>query len=765
MNWVPEAARWYAVLLVATWGLAPIAHFLLGHLADRGASAARAVALLGVVFPLWLLSSLSPVPYSTAGLWLSMAMLSVLSWGLLLSRGRPDKGWLRGLMVAELLSLSVFLAYLWLRGFTPAADSTEKPMDAALLAASQRAVEMPPPDPWFAGEPINYYYLGYLIHGTVGRLAVVASSVAHNLALVTTFSTTVVAVGGLAFNASRGRLSARRSGIAALLAAFLVMVGGNLYGAREFLADPGETWSQGWWEGIGWNASRVIVDYRIVGNERVPGTVIDEFPFFSFLLGDNHPHVMSLPFTTLALSIAFAFATLGSRRARLAAGRDAWVYFGIAAVALGALYPLNSWDYPTFLVIALAALWFGSPTLAPGFRLVAGLGTVAVSVLAWSPFWVRFVPLLAGSPEQLAEGLRDIPVLTRILTTIGAVEWERTSTGEFLTMFGLPYVFAIWLIGGRLGLLVPRRPSRAWAQRVGIGALVLFGVAVATPAPVVLLCGVPLVAALALLQRDRAPTPRNAATMLYAAGFGLILVCEFFYLRDSFGASRMNTVFKAYYQVWLLFGIATALTTVELWREARPRWAARPALFGAVAVAIVAASVYPVIASYRWTGEFARWRGLDGLAHVEDAFPDEAAAIRWLRANADEDDVLLEASSRCTYNSLFARFATFTGVPTVIGWTGHEGQWRSGQPELAAQIEPRRADVATMYERADAALLDQYGVTLLVVGNLERGEGVSRDCLVPPAPPYEVGDFSALTGAGWSTVFDQGDVAILRRSA
>ena len=47
------------------------------------------------------------------------------------------------------------------------------------------------------------------------------------------------------------------------------------------------------------------------------------------------------------------------------------------------------------------------------------------------------------------------------------------------------------------------------------------------------------------------------ALMLAAIGLGLVLVPEIVYLRDNFGW-RMNTIFKFYYQAWLLFGVAGA---------------------------------------------------------------------------------------------------------------------------------------------------------------------------------------------------------------
>ena len=52
-----------------------------------------------------------------------------------------------------------------------------------------------------------------------------------------------------------------------------------------------------WW----WRASRTLQDYDL-NNARLE--VIDEFPFFSYLLGDLHPHVLAMPFNLLAIAVA-----------------------------------------------------------------------------------------------------------------------------------------------------------------------------------------------------------------------------------------------------------------------------------------------------------------------------------------------------------------------------------------------------------------------------------------------------------------------------
>lgn len=63
------------------------------------------------------------------------------------------------------------------------------------------------------------------------------------------------------------------------------------------------------------------------------------------------------------------------------------------------------------------------------------------------------------------------------------------------------------------------------------------------------------------------------------------------------------------------------------------------------------------------------------------------------------------------------RVSTFTGLPTVLGWAGHELQW--------GHDPGRRAnDVTTLYETRDLdlarKLLERYSVRYVFVGSLER---------------------------------------------
>ena len=78
---------------------------------------------------------------------------------------------------------------------------------------------------------------------------------------------------------------------------------------------------------------------------------------FSFILGDLHPHVMALPFVLLAVGVALALF-----RSREPLDIAFWIQRPLAllaaAVVLGALAFINTWDIATlaFVVVAAAAI-------------------------------------------------------------------------------------------------------------------------------------------------------------------------------------------------------------------------------------------------------------------------------------------------------------------------------------------------------------------------------------------------------------------------
>jgi uncharacterized membrane protein len=299
------------------------------------------------------------------------------------------------------------------------------------------------------------------------------------------------------------------------------------------------------------------------------------------------------------------------------------------------------------------------------------------------------------------------------------------------------------------------------------GVLFVLG-ALLLPAPLLLLCGVPIVLIVLLIDRDIHFSLGNVALGLFAVAFGLSLVPEFFYILDVF-SNRMNTIFKVYYQVWVLMAVATALAIAALWTVLNRSVITRIVLPTLTALIVAAGLVYPVVAGYQWLewrNPDREWQGVDGLAYLAESQPDERAALGWLWENGGPDDVLLAAGG-CEWDLNVGRTAAATGIPTIIGWGGgHEGAWHLGRPGFRAEIDQRLEDITALYASRPQELIDRYGVTLIYVGHSELGQdGTSQ-----PGPSCATGPFEGIEdpnfpSPGWELAFDQGDVRIFRRIA
>jgi uncharacterized membrane protein len=214
--------------------------------------------------------------------------------------------------------------------------------------------------------------------------------------------------------------------------------------------------------------------------------------------------------------------------------------------------------------------------------------------------------------------------------------------------------------------------------------------------------------------------------ILIFTGLALTLVVEFLYLRDSFGV-RMNTVFKFYYQAWVMLGCASAYGT--WWLLDRVRKPVLRVAFSAGAILFIGLGlIYTVMAIPSRAGDFVGPANLDGASTVANNNPDDWAAIQWLDANAEQGlpagsvPVILEAPSVPPWGGSYhyeGRISTFTGFPTVLGWALHESQWRGNYDQQAI----REPDIATIYTTSDGQtmldLLHKWNVNYVILGQPE----------------------------------------------
>jgi uncharacterized membrane protein len=898
---------WYLMIFMLGWLCVPIAFRLFPSFTDRGFAFSRSLGLLLWGYIFWMLASLGVLRNDIGGLLFALVLVVLIAvWAMRNNHLAELLIWIRQnkryVFFIEGLFFIAFAAWAAVRAANPEILGTEKPMELAFINAILHSPVFPPHDPWLSGYAISYYYFGYVIVAMLAKLANIPGAIAFNLGITTVFAVSAMGAYGIVYNLLAGETGNRiRSLMLPLFGPLCVLLVGNLEGFLEVLHARGIFWTRltsgewvssfwkwldlveltkpptqplswmptrfYWW----WRASRVVQDYDAVGNVK---EIIDEFPAFSYLLADLHPHVLAMPFAFLAMAVALQvyrgarqslshpwrfsipdrwLAWIGSLA--LAGGiSEAWVgvagvnlkeaLFGVLGITLGAimlstLLPsirsygagiffashgvvktiripifgdaittffcalvlgglafLNTWDFPFYLALTVASYSFGKweyiqitpidqsdRELPGGARFLnvvkdfiwTGLLLGVAGILLYLPFYVGFSSQAGGIIPNLIYPTRGThlwimfaPLLIPVLLYFIYL-WRRNKS-DLLKGLGIAggIMLALWIFSLMYGWVILALP--------GIGDIYLGSLAAPNPMAVFQLALsrrlvnsggwltllVLFGTTLAFLSSTLNPTflskikedAQDQTYILLVILLGVLLVLgpEFFYLRDQFGW-RINTIFKFYYQAWLLWGIAAGYITGLLWQNWHHKWGSLYKTGMAFIFGI--GLTYLVLGLITKTQGFNPQNGwnLDGSAYLQQQVPNEMTAFRWL-ANAPAGVVAEAVSPTGGSYTEYARVSMLSGQPGVLGWIGHESQWRGGGKEMGT----RQADLERLYctrQWSEAEeIIKRYNIQYVYVGSLER-------------VTYVPGQGNCQTGLNeikflqyMDTVFKQGDVSI-----
>ncbi len=805
---------WWLIMEILGLLALPLVLHLFRHLPERGYAFARPVGLLLVGYLLWIGASVGLLSNTRSAILFAMLVVGVLSFCIWQRQCESIVAFVREkrrvILATEIIFALAFVGWAFVRAHNPDIAATEKPMEIAFLNAILRSEHFPPHDPWLSGFGISYYYFGYLLIALLTKLSGVAASVAFNLAISLLFALTVTGAFSLVYNLVAIEKGEKvRDGLAGILWALLgplfVAVIGNLEGLFEVLHTrglgspsfwrwldvnglmeapvngrwvPTDMW---WW----WRASRVVNDRDLNG---VHQEVIDEFPQFSFLLGDMHPHVLALPFVLLALALALN-VLMGARQWRVSTSKDSsaaaedqasgvrallstasaslaglWrdhsLDLFMLALCLGALGFLNTWDFPIHLFVVVAAYLVGQ-LLHRNRQWLVSVVVFAVSVavpavLLYLPFYLGFqsqaggvLPLFFNVTRVHQYLLMFGPFVFVLLSLVLQHTWQILVASSAAERRGFWMDLAnslLWLLIAPLlvmtmavVLVMGTSAGKAFLQGVladervaaligstGIAGLLRQAMMIRLANPWTFLL---LALSLALLwylirqfwsESTEEPLPMGPATvfayLITAVAFLLTLVVEFVYLRDLFG-TRMNTVFKFYYQAWVMMAIAAAFGSYYILGRRRLSVGRGVWLVGLAAL-VSAGMLYPLLAIPNKAGNFSGGATLDGMAFLADIRPDDYAATKWLQENVQGIAYIVESTGGSYSEAGFV--SAFTGLPTILGWDFHQYQWRGNTIESGK----RQPDIAQIYQSPDSrevlTLLDKYDTTYVYVGPVEK---------------------------------------------
>lgn len=681
--------KWWLMVLILGLGYYPLGAVLFSSLRDRGYIFSKVLGIGLAGFLTWVLVVCGAAKFTSGAVIAVTAVSMALCWILYIKKAEKKTLDLDLVLGEELIFLAFFLLWTYFAGFRPEAKGTEKFMDYGFMAALTRSDTLPARDLWYSAGNMNYYYGGQYYAVFLTKLSFTRIQETYNLMRTLVAAFAFVLPFNLVFHMIREiprKVKAVPGWIAALgglLAGAAVSLAGNMHYVLYGLF--GDVFKLSGYEDYWFPNSTRYIGHNPLTDDQC----IHEFPSYSFVLGDLHAHVVNVMFVLLTVGILYAW--MKGIREREEEGQVFSVkklLLEPAVIACGVLTGIfhwtNYWDFVIYTTAALICIFFTAIYRYRGQAKAVAAATV-----------------LQTAEVFVLGTLAALPFTSSFETMVSGIAFSKYHTVlyQFLILWGLPFALVLILL---LAVLIKylrayRGPGRfrEFFRRVSLSD--------------------------------------TFALILGICGIGLVLIPELIYVRDIYenGYARSNTMFKLTYQAFILFGMAMAYAIVRLllWKR---RKLART--LGAAGLAMVLLTCgYFGYSVKCWFGnvlDVSGYRCLDATAYLENVYPEDAAAIRWLNENVEGNPVVLEANGD-SYSD-YCRVSAMTGLPTVLGWYVHEWLWRGD----TADLNEKSAEIQTIYTSGDREaveeLLEKYEVEYIFVGSCERekyGENLNEDLL------------------------------------
>ena len=648
---------WYVLLSALGWLTFPVAFRHLKKLPSRGFAFSKILGLVLWGFIFWLLTSLGLFRNDLSGQVTALIVLICISI-ISASQGcfKALIEWVKAngrlIIITEMLFLVAFSIWALVRSANPLIIGTEKPMEMAFINSILKSPTFPPNDPWLSGYGISYYYFGYVIIAMLIRISGVSAGIGYNLSAALWFALTAIGAYGIVYDLTRSQWMAKNENhpeeaapawvfFAPLIAPLLILIVSNLHGFLDVLHARGVFWisdsvggqSSAFWQWIQlkeldippidpvswmpkrlggvqwWGASRVLQDFNL---QNAPIEIIDEFPFFTYLLSDLHPHVLAMPLVIMLIGVAYNTFRGGLEEKTKFFRWDLPIPprdILLISVLIGSLIFMNTWDSPFYLALIAAGLllrnfqqkgWSWKRVLEfIAIMMIIGI----LAILLFLPFFAGFDSQAGGIFPSLIFYTRGVyfwvmfaPLLVPVIVYL-LMLWKKHKgqrSGRLGRVVSLSLLGGLFIFTWVASFIASRLPDLGeqflWLQGAGeVGIWVLLWEALKRrlldPLTGITL-GIMIALSIGLLFVKRSETENEPSlqgndhtdafvVLIILLGALLTIIPEFIYLRDQF-AVRMNTIFKFYFQAWILWGIAGSVGIIQLWRKAgKWNWVSR----------------------------------------------------------------------------------------------------------------------------------------------------------------------------------------------
>ncbi len=601
------------------------------------------------------------------------------------------------------------IIYLIYRSFNPDLIGTEKIMDFMMLSSVYNSSEGIVRDIWFSGSSNPYYYFGYWIYSSLLKLLFIDLYIGYNLLLSITFSLSILVSGAISYNYLGDKIIRINKLIISSFTPLFIVFISNFYILFELfsklpntknilnklLTIEGYEDSSGFFYGSSWRSTRIINTFI----ENISKDyAITEYPSFTFLLGDLHPHLISIPFMLLSI---FFISSIFTKN--FSAKENIKNYFFV-----GLLIPINGfiniWDAPFLILLMFISIFLVSNKNNYSFKqgikffLISILGSF-VSLIILSNFYFITLSSQSAFPfinvHQFSSSFHHFLIVIGSLMFLSSIylknklKFSRKSI--LLTFFGAAllvlniYFIKFFILG--------------FSQFNLLNFLLNY--------PVQFLLIILLIFSIFLVNFDKDKYP----AFLLLSTLSILLVVENFRIVDLFN-NRMNTIFKSYFQVWILMALFIPVVISKININIKNKDKNMLIIF-LISIFFIS-SIQLSSNIYYSTNRFNKEITLNSSNFIENIFPGSSEVIAWIKENTKKEDIIFyEVGSDYNVTSFFS---AFTGRSTPIGWPGHQKQWGRDNKEINQRI----VDLENPLEN-----LKKYKIKYYIVNNdikIEKGD-------------------------------------------
>lgn len=722
----------------------------LNILNDRGFFVSKIIGLIFISSFVWLLTLFTPIP-NVGYVWRISFLIFVIV-GILKLLNKEFRREIINFIISkrtqillfEFIFLSVFFFFVLLRMYDNNAVGTERPMDSMMLNSVFNSYYNPPNDLWMSGNKISYYYFGYWIFAGFYSIIFSDTNNLYNLSfgLIPALSSVAALsfVSNFLYISKNNKFKFIKPIFLAIITPFFLVFTSNFYSfvllldyikimplsflnwlhGDKYVAIqnyeyfiPQDFW---WW----WKSSRIINSYK--NNESLDFT-INEFPFFSFLLGDFHPHMVSIPFfiTTLLL---FTSYFVGSKYIYLSHKRPkiSYLFTLLLILFIGSTGFINMWNLSFFVLFTFIVIYFYFYINKFQIKIIITSKFIREILLVWIigilvfgnfyfitsdsnigyPF-ISFNYITTRPIHMIYVWFIPLSIIIPFLYFLFYKNFYKKSKLSLLkTKSNLLFVFLFLVISIIWAIVNMFISEQSLAQL--LLSLIFFYIFY-----------LPL---FFLIYHVITKTIKNndvlklSYYLLLFTAFILLFLSELFYVKDIFG-NRMNTIFKFHYQVWIVFSITSGIT-LKFLLQYNLRNITRIIL--SISLLILATSnIYFVTASYltKIKESSNSNPNLSSINQLEND-TNKYELIKYLMLNSNHNDVLIETQGKSyTHDS---QISSESRIPTILGWVGHQLQWRSNHND----IYNREKDIDTFYISNDSQeiinIINKYSITMIILG-------------------------------------------------